>query len=91
MDAFLAILLLASLITLCWLSYLIFCFRLALKVHDWADGAAKIATAFWRNVGRGFRSATFDPRIARKIGSERDPDDEPDSNPTGDEDEGVFD
>ncbi|MGW0757122.1 hypothetical protein ACWD1Y_11640 [Streptomyces sp. NPDC002814] len=92
MSALLAAVLLASLIAVCWLSYLVFCFRLALKVHNWDDGAAKIAKAFWQNVGRGFRSATFDPR-AKRIGSERDPDDEPDDEPDGDpnEDEGAFD
>lgn len=52
-------------IVLCWISYLAFCLLLARKDANWSDDAAKIAKAFWKNVGRGIKVCSFDPRGQR--------------------------
>lgn len=59
--AFVAVVAIAA-ITLCWVSYLAFCLVLARKDSRWSVGAAEIAKAFWRNVGRGIKSGSYDPR-----------------------------
>ncbi|WP_433860207.1 hypothetical protein [Streptomyces kronopolitis] len=65
MNVFSAVVLLAALMVIAWLAYLFFCSQLARKHANWSDGAAKIARAFWRNVGRGIRSVNFVPRKKR--------------------------